>query len=95
MIQFRRVVGSSMAPTYVHGQLVIVSMLARPRVGHVVVAIQRNKEVIKRIVAVHNDWQLDLRGDNKEDSVDSRDLGLVPKRMVLGVVVWPRRELPK
>jgi signal peptidase I len=79
-----------MKPTLKHGQYVVVSSLSTPKIGDVVVAVQGNKEVIKRVVAIKNDWLFDLRGDNSEDSVDSRDYGHVTKRMLQGVVVWPR-----
>ena len=93
MIQLRRIVGASMMPSYKHGQFVLVSELKQPKQGDVVVALQGNREVIKRVVAIHHNWQVDLRGDNSSQSTDSRTLGTVPLRHIIGVVVWPKRHL--
>ena len=91
MIQVRRVVGNSMLPAYKNRQLVIVSHFKRPVVGSVVVAVQNGKEVMKRVLSVDNNSMVDVRGDNQDQSTDSRQLGKVPMRKVLGVVVWPKR----
>ena len=93
MIQVRRVQGDSMLPAYKHRQIIIIAELKKPRVGDVVMAVQNCKEVLKRIHSVTNEWQVELRGDNHTKSTDSRQLGAVPLRNVLGVVVWPKRPL--
>ena len=90
MIHLRRVVGSSMLPTLKDGQLVIVSTFRSPQVGDVVVAILNKREVIKRITAISKDWHVQLLGDNSSASTDSRHHGSIPKRHILGVVIWPR-----
>lgn len=82
-----------MSPTLKHGQYVLVSGLATPKTGDVVVAVQNKKEVVKRIHAIHDDWTIELRGDNKEESIDSRDYGTITKRKVQGVVIWPKTKL--
>ena len=79
-----------MKPTLKNGQIVVTSLFKKPKVGHVVIAIQNKREVVKRIVAIHKDWQVDLRGDNPTASTDSRTHGTVPLRCVQGVVIWPR-----
>lgn len=61
----------------------------RLKVGDVVVFEHRGKEKIKRIVDIRED-KLDLRGDNKSASTDSRDFGLVETDQVLAKVIWPR-----
>ena len=91
MITLRRVVGNSMYPTYKNGQVVVVSPLKKAKVGSVVMAVQNKREVMKRIVQISNDHMVELRGDNTEESTDSRTLGPVTMNSILGVVVWPRR----
>lgn len=93
MIQVRRVVGNSMLPAYKNGQYVIVSHFKKPSVGAVVIAVQNGKEVMKRVLSIDKNSMLDVRGDNQDQSTDSRQLGKVPMRKVLGVVVWPKRVL--
>jgi phage repressor protein C with HTH and peptisase S24 domain len=90
MIQLRRVVGDSMLPAYKNGQLVIASYFHKPKVGYVVVAVQNGREVLKRVVAIDSNHMVELIGDNKLHSTDSRHYGKVPIRKVLGVVVWPK-----
>jgi nickel-type superoxide dismutase maturation protease len=91
MITLRRVVGNSMYPTYKNGQVVVVSPLKKAKVGSVVMAVQNKREVMKRIVKITNDHMVELRGDNAEESTDSRTLGPVTMNAILGVVVWPKR----
>lgn len=92
MIQLRRVVGASMNPTLGNGQIIVVSDLKTPRTGDIVVAVLGGREVVKRIKTIHDDWQVELIGDNLQESTDSRSLGTVPMRHVLGVVVWYKKQ---
>lgn len=93
MIQLRRVVGDSMSPTYKQGQIVIVSLLKKPALHSVVIAVQGGREVMKRVVGIDTNLMVDLRGDNTEHSTDSRQLGRVHVRKILGVVIWPKRPM--
>lgn len=90
MLFFRRVVGDSMKPTLTDGQIVCVTPFLTPKVGHVVVAILNGREVVKRIATITDDWQVQLLGDNTSQSSDSRKYGTIPKRKILGVVIWPK-----
>lgn len=89
MIFLRRVVGDSMCPTLNEGQIVWSSPFKTPKVGDVVVAVQNGREVVKRVDTITDDWQVKLLGDNPHHSTDSRQLGSIPKRNILGVVIWP------
>ena len=89
MIYFRRVVGDSMHPAYKDGQLVVVSHFKKPVKGSTVIAVQNGKEVMKRIESIDSNQMVELRGDNTEHSTDSRKYGKIPKRHILGVVIWP------
>ena len=89
MIYLRRVVGSSMRPALLHGQVVIALRGRKVRSGRVVLARHDGREIIKR-VAVVSDQSVDLHGDNRDESTDSRDYGSLPRRAIIGVVVWPR-----
>ena len=90
MIFLRRVVGNSMYPTLKEGQIVWSSPFKTPKVGDVVIAVQKDREVIKRIESITDDWQVKLLGDNQQSSTDSRQLGSIPKRNIQGVVIWPK-----
>lgn len=78
-----------MVPTLKQGQLVWASSFKNPKVGDVVVAVQNGREVVKRVDAITDSWQVRLLGDNTQASTDSRQLGSIPKRHIQGVVFWP------
>lgn len=96
-----RVQGSSMIPTLNDGDLVIVDReLSRvPLEGTIVAARPAGldgKAVVKRVSAVSAN-QLVLLGDNPSDSLDSRRLGPVHQKELLGSVscrLWPWRNTP-
>jgi len=83
--------GPSMSPTLADGDVVLISLRARPRSGAVVLVrwAQRPAQLtVKRAVGRHGDgwWVL---GDNPAGSTDSRHLGTAE---VIGVVharLWP------
>ncbi len=88
----RRVVvtGDSMLPTLQPGDrlLAIVPIGVRPG-DLVVVPDPRAPErlLVKRLASITNmTWE--LRGDNQEFSTDSRAFGTVPKRSILGRVIY-------
>ena len=47
---------------------------------------RQNEQLIKRIVHIDLNNQLDLRGDNTQESTDSRHFGKVPVELVQGKV---------
>src|SRR5690349_17467489 len=83
----RRVNGDSMAPTLVHGDLVVGVWPGRVKPGHMVVVRHDNLEKIKRVQAVRADGVF-LVGDNAAHSTDSRDFGWLPLGAVTARVVW-------
>ena len=83
--------GPSMSPTLADGDVVLISLRARPRPGTVVLVCwpQRPDQLsIKRAVGRHGTgWWVE--GDNPDASTDSRHLGTA---IALGVVLarlWP------
>jgi hypothetical protein len=90
----RRVTGNSMAPTLADGDIVV--LWKRPlRAGTVVMAVQAEREVIKRIEKL-DDENAYLVGDNRPYSVDSRHYGKVKRSAILGTVMitLPRAVAP-
>jgi phage repressor protein C with HTH and peptisase S24 domain len=88
----RRVVGDSMKPTYRNGQTVLVSLVRNFKVGDVVVAVNGNREVLKRITKIDY-GKVFLEGDNKDNSTDSRDYGWLPETRIQAKVIWPRKDV--
>lgn len=85
MLRFRRVDGSSMAPTLRHGQTVVFRT-GTIRVGSVVLARRGDRDIIKRVERL-DAGRVYLVGDNRTESSDSRHYGPVPKRAILGVIM--------
>lgn len=83
--------GHSMEPTFPHGTTVFVSsipyLFSRPKVGDVAAFVYGKKIFIKRIKSKKGTHYI-LAGDNKQDSVDSRAIGSIPRRQIVGKVLF-------
>ncbi|MDO4811018.1 MAG: S26 family signal peptidase [Eubacteriales bacterium] len=91
--------GTSMEPTIMDGEYVIVKPNAKPNDNDIVVCdtatvYLKDKYIIKRYDAEKSTVGLYVVGDNTSDSLDSRDFGQLPKKDCNGVVVaifsWQR-----
>jgi nickel-type superoxide dismutase maturation protease len=83
------ITGDSMAPTFVHGDHILVVRWRRPRRGDIVAARDpRHPErtIVKRVAHLERGG-LVLLGDNPSASTDSRHFGPVDARLVRGLVV--------
>lgn len=91
--------GNSMAPSIPHGAWLVVQWPARVLPGDVVLVRdprEPSRTLLKRIFEVTPDG-LDVRGDNREESTDSRHFGPVRPDAVRGRVrfqYWPPRRIP-
>ena len=86
--------GSSMTPTLMPGDRLLVVRPLRLRPGDLVAVPDPRhggRLLVKRIMTIA-DGRVELRGDNPGASTDSRDFGAVPTRRVLARVV--RRYAP-
>lgn len=86
---FRRVVGNSMFPALHEGEYVFGVRTKKIAIGDIVIAPQNDREVIKRISAIDEQYVW-LKGDNTAQSIDSSTLGPVLKKDVKAKIVWPR-----
>ena len=88
-----KVVGHSMEPTLKDGDTLWVNRLSylfsSPKKKDVVVFNHNNKFLIKRVYKIGKNGFF-LRGDNKKDSLDSRDLGFVSFKQIIGKVITGR-----
>ncbi len=92
MIRLRRmtVSGDSMRPAFEPGDRLLVVGPCSPRPGHVVaVADPRDpgRLLVKRVSQV-GQTDLEVLGDNPAASTDSRHFGRLPRRAVIGRVVY-------
>ena len=90
LLLIRRVVGSSMEPTFAEGQVLIASPLARVRLHDVVLLRHNGLEKLKRVAKLEGGMVF-LAGDNPAASTDSRHFGRLSKDVITGTVIWPRR----
>lgn len=78
-----------MLPTLSPGQIV-VSLPFSYVEGDVVLAIARDREVIKRVANIdHLTGKVSVLGDNIQFSTDSRQYGALDPQHIIGKVVWP------
>jgi nickel-type superoxide dismutase maturation protease len=86
-----KVYGDSMLPTLKEGYEVICYRRAYtknpPKVGDLVVAKIKDLEIIKRVMFVRDD-EVYLKGDNEQQSTDSRNFGWINNRQVIGKAIW-------
>ena len=83
--------GHSMEPTIKNGASVLVSSIpyifSKPQIGDIVAFKKEKKVLIKRIVKIDVEKYI-VSGDNKDDSMDSREFGWILRRDVIGKVIW-------
>ena len=83
-----------MLPTLQPGDRLLVAGILRGRPGDVVAVVDPRdggRTMVKRVTAVDGDG-VTVLGDNPPASTDSRTFGPVPRRLLLGRVVyryWP------
>ncbi len=95
MIGIAKVVGSSMLPTFSHGDFVIT---ARPLFRNyrcndlVAVNHPRFGRIIKRISHCFYDGTFQLVGDNHSASATTEAMGIISSEQILGRVIWTIRQ---
>jgi signal peptidase I len=87
-----RVFGHSMEPGITNNGTVFASgipyLFKKPGVNDIVVFKDKDKKVlIKRIIKKSEDKYF-VQGDNKNDSLDSRQLGNISKQQIIGKVIY-------
>lgn len=83
--------GHSMEPTVKNGESVLASgipyLFSKPKINNIVVFKKEGKAVIKRITKINGDKYF-VTGDNEKDSLDSRKLGWIERREIIGKVMY-------
>ncbi len=79
-----------MEPTFLNGSFLLVSsipyLLIKPKVGDIIAFKKDDKIFIKRIVKINGEKYF-VKGDNKNDSLDSRKFGWIEKKEIVGKVI--------
>lgn len=80
-----------MEPEIKNGGSVIVSCIpyffSKPKIGDIVAFKKNRKVFIKRITKIDGENYF-VKGDNKRDSLDSRRLGWIERKDILGRVIF-------
>jgi signal peptidase I len=86
-----RIIGHSMEPQIKSGETVLVSGIPywfkTPKINDIVAFKDKKKVLIKRIVRITGDKYF-VAGDNKKDSLDSRDFGFISRKQISGKVFY-------
>lgn len=86
-----KIYGHSMGPIIKNGQTIFVSsipyLFSNPKIGDIVAFKKDEKVFIKRIARIENQKYF-MTGDNKNDSLDSRDFGWIEKKDVIGRLIF-------
>lgn len=89
--QIQVIAGDSMTPTLKPGDCVFVNKLPRETVqGDIVMIVSPEKRLVKRVTDVRKTEEISMfwvEGDNKENSVDSRNFGEVNSHLIQGKAV--------
>lgn len=83
--------GHSMEPTLLPHESILVSSLpylfANPKIGDIVVFEHSGKQFLKRITKIENKKYF-VEGDNKQDSLDSQQLGWISRDTIIGKYLY-------
>ena len=90
--KYCKVIGDSMLPLIKSGDFVIYKPIkgkySAISIGDILVAlspINSNTLIIKRVSSISEEG-FEVRGDNKKDSIDSRQFGIIQKSDIIGIV---------
>lgn len=89
MIFFRKIIGDSMSPTLKEGQVVVFHQIRNFKVGQIVIAFVKGKEVIKRIAKIEN-GKIYLAVEDKKHAHNGKFYASVTDSKISGVLLWPR-----
>jgi nickel-type superoxide dismutase maturation protease len=92
LLQKYKISGHSMEPFLKNGDLVLVTGLIyifkNPKINDIVAfRVSSGKVLIKRIREIKNGLFF-VSGDNKKDSLDSKDFGLISKKSIIGKLIY-------
>ncbi len=80
-----------MEPSLLNTQIVFASsapfIFSKPKVGDIVVFKVDDRIYIKRVKEIKNQ-RFSLNGDNKKDSLDSKEIGWINKEDIIGKVIY-------
>jgi nickel-type superoxide dismutase maturation protease len=82
--------GNSMLPALKSGDCVIINPELEPEIGDVILfhhPFIQNLKVVKRITEITAEGNYIVRGDNPQESTDSRSYGAILAKDILGVAV--------
>ena len=91
LLSLLKISGHSMEPVIKNGQTVLASSIpyffSNPKVGNIIAFKHKTKIFIKRITKIDKEKYF-VKGDNKDDSIDSRKFGFIERKEIAGYVFF-------
>ena len=91
LLSLLKVSGHSMEPSIKSGSIVIISSVSfiflKPKIGEIVLFKRSREKLIKRVIKIKGEKYF-LTGDNVDESLDSRKIGWIKRKDILGKVIF-------
>lgn len=93
VLDFRVVASESMEPTFIKGDIVVISKLGYeifgidykdPKIDDIIAFTLEDELLIKRVTKISINDELFVTGDNTDKSYDSRDFGYITRSTIEG-----------
>lgn len=87
-----RVIGHSMEPLIKNGEKVLVSncpyWFKNPQINDIVAFKDKSDKILVKRIAEIKNGKYFVRGDNNNDSLDSRNFGYISKNQIIGEMIY-------
>jgi signal peptidase I len=91
LLSYFVIVGHSMEPSFKNGSFVLISsipyLFVVPKVGDTIAFQKEDKVFVKRVTKINGEKYF-VKGDNEKDSMDSRRLGWIKRKEIVGKVIY-------
>lgn len=92
LLQKYKISGHSMEPIFKNGDTILVSgllyLFKNPKINDIVAFKEKNGKILVKRIKEIKDGKFFACGDNKKDSLDSKDFGFISKEFIIGKLIY-------